>query len=257
MSQAKFLKHLCDFNQHFKPTARRPVSLCYATQVSNNLAIDHQQKPSHRSEQNQQTLQEYRQKIQRVYDQTVKRYNQSRDELRTQRYLTRFMQYLPKQAHVLDLGCGAGIPIDDVLIKRGYLVTGLDFSAQQLVLARHNCPRAAYQQLDLAELTNDQFSADGIVCLYTIFHLPRVQHAQWLKTISTYLPKNAPLLISMGDQPFEGWHEFHDQEIWSSHFGPTENRTMLKDAGFTIELDEIDRSGRENHHLLIALKATD
>lgn len=225
--------------------------------MSNNLAIDHQLKPSLRSEQDQPTLQAYRKTIQRVYDQTVKRYNQSRAELRTQRFVTRYMQYLPKQAHVLDLGCGAGVPVDDVLIKRGFLVTGLDFSAQQLALARRNCPRADYQQLDLAELTDHQFSVDGIICLYTIFHLPRLQHAQWLKTIGTYLPKNAPLLISMGDQPFEGWHEFHGEEIWSSHFGPTENRAMLQAAGFSIELDEIDRSGRENHHILIALKATD
>ncbi len=231
-------------------------SLCYATQVSNNLAIDHRPKPTLRSEQDLQVLQKYRQQNQRVYDSTVKSYNQSRNELRSQRYLTRFMHFLPKQAHVIDLGCGAGVPVDDVLIKRGHLVTGIDFSAQQLALARRNCPRADYQQLDLAELTDHQFSADGMVCLYTIFHLPRIHHAQWLKTIGTYLPKDAPLLISMGDQPFEGWHEFHGQEIWSSHYGPTENRAMLAAAGFSIELDEIDRSGRENHHLLIALKNT-
>lgn len=222
--------------------------------MSNNLAIDHKPKSILHSEQDEQVLNQYRRTIQQVYDQTVKSYNQSRDELRTQRYLTRFIQYLPKQAHVLDLGCGAGIPIDDVLLKRGFLVTGLDFSSQQLNLARRNCPRAEYIQQDLDTLKPHQFATDGIVCLYTIFHLPRIHHAEWLRTISTFLPPNAPLLISMGDQAFEGWHTFHGQEVWSSHFGPTENRTMLRSAGFTIELDEIDRSGRENHHLIIAVK---
>jgi trans-aconitate methyltransferase len=195
-----------------------------------------------------------RQQIQKVYNKTVVPYNADRPRLRTHRYLRAFADLLPKHAFVLDLGCGSGDPVDIFLCKHGCAVTGIDFSGQQLQLARNACPNGQFLQRDLSTLQPNEFAVDGVVCLFTLFHLPRTEHAQWLKTIATYLPVGGPLLISMGDQDFEGWHPFHGEQVWSSHYGPKENRAMIEAAGFEIELDELLRSGDETHQMILAKK---
>ncbi|HVD44568.1 MAG TPA: class I SAM-dependent methyltransferase, partial [Rubrobacter sp.] len=51
---------------------------------------------------------------------------------------------LPSEAAVLDLGCGAGVPVTRWLADRGFVVTGVDVSARQLELARTNVPEGTY-----------------------------------------------------------------------------------------------------------------
>jgi SAM-dependent methyltransferase len=54
-------------------------------------------------------------------------------------------------ADVLDLGCGAGVPVARRLPTR-YRVTGVDISARQIELARENVPEATFVQGDALEL---------------------------------------------------------------------------------------------------------
>lgn len=192
--------------------------------------------------------------IQKVYNQVAHLYNQDRKNLGNSKYLNKFLQLLPAKAHVLDLGCGNGLPIAEKLLKKGHLVTGLDFSEQQIFLAKKNCPRGEFLVADIANLQIDDYKVDAIVCYYTLFHLPRKDHGQFLKTFNSFLPLNGLLLITMGEKDFEGWHDFYGQKMWSSHYGPEQNRQLLKEAGFEILIDEIDFSNREQHQVIIARK---
>jgi 2-polyprenyl-3-methyl-5-hydroxy-6-metoxy-1,4-benzoquinol methylase len=49
---------------------------------------------------------------------------------------------------VLDLGCGAGVPVAREMIARGFKVTGVDISAQQIEQARRNVPEAQFIEGD-------------------------------------------------------------------------------------------------------------
>src|SRR5688572_23516258 len=49
------------------------------------------------------------------------------------------IESLPDDATVLDAGCGAGIPIAEILSLR-FKVTGVDFSEAQIELAKKNVP---------------------------------------------------------------------------------------------------------------------
>src|ERR687896_456143 len=59
---------------------------------------------------------------------------------------------LPSGAAVLDLGCGAGVPVTRWLADRGFAVTGVDVSARQLELARTNVPEGAFLKADMSEV---------------------------------------------------------------------------------------------------------
>ena len=188
------------------------------------------------------------------YDRMANKYLSERDKLKTAKYLQQLMKYLPKNANVLDLGCGAGVPVDDILIKAGHEVLGLDISKEQIKLARKNCPRGDYAVADIAELKENEYQMDGIVCFYTLFHLPRTQHKNLLTIMRSFLRKNGMLLVTMGDREFEGKHVMHGEEMWSSQFGTTKNAQLVTGAGFEILLNEIDNSGGERHQIILARK---
>lgn len=192
--------------------------------------------------------------IGQVYNQVAHLYNAQRQQLRSGKYLHQLLQLLKPQSHILDLGCGAGVPVDDILIKKGHLITGIDISHQQIALARKNCPRGNYLVQDIEQLQMGEHSVEAVIAFYTIFHLPKEKHLPLLKTINSFLPKGGLMLITMGDRDFEAWHDFYGQQVWSSHYAPAKNSALVRQAGFEILLDEIDSSGREKHQVILGRK---
>jgi 2-polyprenyl-3-methyl-5-hydroxy-6-metoxy-1,4-benzoquinol methylase len=62
-----------------------------------------------------------------------------------------FAQHLQSNAKVLDAGCGAGIPIAEILSEK-FDVTGVDFSEKQIELAKKNVPNATFICQDMTKL---------------------------------------------------------------------------------------------------------
>lgn len=188
------------------------------------------------------------------YDKIARAYLDNRDRLRSGKYIHDFLKLLPKNSTVLDLGCGAGVPVDDILIKAGHKVIGIDISKSQIELARKKCPKGQYIIQDITKLKVNEYEVDGIVSFYTIFHLPRVSHQGFFTKLASYLPKGGILLVTMGDREFEGEHMLHGTKMWSSQYGTKVNRSLIEKAGFKIILDELDNSGGERHQVILGEK---
>ncbi|MBP9669791.1 class I SAM-dependent methyltransferase [Candidatus Woesebacteria bacterium] len=188
------------------------------------------------------------------YDKIAKTYLASRDRLKSGKHVSQLLKRLPKQSTILDLGCGAGVPVDDILLKAGHEVIGIDISSEQIKLARKSCPRGQFLVGDVSELSMDEYDVQAVISFYTIFHTPREEHSKLLKTFASYLKKGGLLLITMGDREFEGGHELHGEKMWSSQFGTAKNRSLVESAGFKIITDELDNSGGERHQVIFAEK---
>ncbi len=79
-------------------------------------------------------------------------------------------QELPPEATVLDLGCGTGVPISQVLIERGFQVYGVDASPTMVASFRARFPDvrvecAAVEESDFFERTFDGVVAWGLFFL--------------------------------------------------------------------------------------------
>jgi cyclopropane fatty-acyl-phospholipid synthase-like methyltransferase len=160
---------------------------------------------------------------------------------------------LPPKAQVLDLGCGSGLPVAGFLAKRGFEVLGLDISPRQVGLARRKVPAARFEVADMQGLTAGEYHVDGVVALYSIFHIDRREHGRLLSTLRSFLPAHGALLITMGASDWEGTDaDFLGAEMSWSHYGPSRNRELVEAAGFTVRADEIDRSGGEEHQVILA-----
>src|SRR5713226_920999 len=91
-----------------------------------------------------------RQIVEAGYDRIAEQYLAGKDphDPVTLAGLERLAQTLPPGVAVLDLGCGAGVPVTRWLAQR-FAVTGVDLSARQLALARQHVPNATFIQAEM------------------------------------------------------------------------------------------------------------
>ena len=193
--------------------------------------------------------------VKRGYNQIAKTYSQHRVSLHAEKYLYQLLKMLKKQATILDLGCGNGLPVDSILIKNDFLLFGIDISPVQIAMAQKNLPQGSFVVKNMLDLKDGEYQVDAVVSFYALFHIPKVRHLEMLKKINSFLPNKGWLLITMGDRDFEGEHQLLGTKMWSSQFGVEKNRQLIKQAGFEIILDKIDHSGKERHQIIIAQKS--
>ena len=180
---------------------------------------------------------DYRKLVERGYDAVSATFNESRSH-ETPDALAPLLAALPKRSRVLDLGCGAGVPITRALNER-FDVTGVDISAAQLALGRRQVPGATFVHADMASVDFDDASLDAVVSFYAIFHLPREEHARLFAKIHRWLRPGGYLLASLAITDEAAYtEEFFGAEMYWSNFGIDAYRSMLADTGFTILGDE-------------------
>lgn len=188
------------------------------------------------------------------YDQIAGVYLANRDRLKSGKYVRQLLKYLPKNSTILDLGCGAGVGVDDILLKAGHHVIGIDISSEQIKLARKMCPRGEFRVGDIQDLQVGEYQVNAVVSFYTIFHVPREKQGELLKKAASFLPMGGMLLITMGDREFEGEHILYGESMWSSQWGTAKNKELVEQAGFLILQDKIETSGGERHQVILAEK---
>ena len=60
------------------------------------------------------------------YDQIAETYHSQRDLSDNIDLLAAFVDLISPQGRILDVGCGAGMPVTSVLVESGFNVTGID-----------------------------------------------------------------------------------------------------------------------------------
>jgi SAM-dependent methyltransferase len=175
--------------------------------------------------------------------------------------LASLLEQLEPGALVLDGGCGAGVPVARTLLAAGLRIVGMDFSINQLALARQHVPDATPVQGDLTRLPFPIASFDGVVSYYAIIHVPRVDHPTVFAEVRRVLRPGGCALLCVGaaDLP-----EDHDPESWLgapmywSHFDGATNLELIRAAGLDIvDHREIpDPMGHSGHLFVLARRPT-
>ena len=188
------------------------------------------------------------------YDQIAERYLADRDRWKSEPYLDWLLGLLRPNSQVLDVGCGAAVPVGSYLADHGHEVIGVDVSPRQIELARRNLPNARFEDRDMRSLTAGEYTVDAVVSFFAVFHTPRESHGSLFETLATFLPPDGPLLVTMGSKAWEGEEDFHGHPMWWSHYGMEENLSLVESAGFEIIRNEIDETGGERHLVVLARK---
>ena len=145
------------------------------------------------------------------------------------------IERLPADAHVLDLGCGAGVPVAQTLAQYAH-VTGVDLSPEQIRLARENVPQGRFIEADLMTVDLPAAAFDAAVAYYSLFHLPREEHAAFFRRLHRWLMPGGHALLTVTGQAEAAYTEddFFGVTMYWSNWGLDDYRTMLAEAGFTV-----------------------
>ncbi len=178
------------------------------------------------------------------YDQIAEAYLAARDAASPDGPLAQLIAALPPGAPVLDLGCGAGVPVAQQLAAR-FAVTGVDISARQLALARAHVPTGRFLQADMTTVEFPAASFAAVVACYSIIHVPREEQGALVARICSWLSPGGLFLATWAVEAWEGEEEFHGGRMWWSHYDPDTSLDLLRAAGFEIAATHLDEGEDE------------
>ena len=174
-----------------------------------------------------------------------------------ERYASKVLENLlpsstPTKPYILELGCGPGVPITRMLLARGAQVLANDISTKQISIAKTKCllpntptttatnNNIEFIASDMTTLSVPPSTLDGVVCFFTLFHLPRAEQRAMLSKILAWLKPGGLLVINFATVDEEEiYGEMMGHGIFWSSFPVEGNRAMVEGVGFEVEVEEV------------------
>ncbi|MCG3225373.1 MAG: class I SAM-dependent methyltransferase [Candidatus Heimdallarchaeota archaeon] len=190
--------------------------------------------------------------VEEGYNKIALNYHSERNKFESIIELRQFTELLTSGAKILDVGCGAGVPVTKYLVDEGFSVIGIDISEEMLSLAKKHVPKGEFLKADMSEMDFLDDSFDGIVSFYAIIHLPREKHAFLFKKFRRILKPRGIMLIGLGSSESEDTGEYFGTKMFWSHYSAEQSLELVKDAGFEIIFEEVLERGGERHYWILA-----
>lgn len=191
-----------------------------------------------------------------VYEANARRWDTERSRsLFEKPWLDRLLAHIPHGAAVLDLGCGTGEPIARYLIESGCAVTGIDFSAEMLSLARSRFPGGCWIEADMRELDlAERFS--GIIAWDSFFHLTRDEQREIIPRLARHILPGGAMLLTVGPDDGEVLGQVGDHPVYHASLSPTEYADRLASAGLSVVSFVPNDPDCGGHSVLFAVAAS-
>lgn len=168
------------------------------------------------------------------YDRLAEEYDAARSA--DPDFLDELRDRLPADGRVLDAGCGAGRPVAETLAADHHLV-GLDFSREQIRMARGRVPAGRFVQGDMTHLPLAAESFDGVAAYHSVIHVPVEEHPDVVREFFRVLRSGGHLLLTVGANEWEGtnddWLGTGVEMRWTIP-APEESERLLESAGFEV-----------------------
>lgn len=178
----------------------------------------------------------YKNLVKAGYNRIADRYLEERTrDSQDIRLLDDLIARLPENAIVLDAGCGAGVPVAQILSEH-FKVTGVDFSEAQIELAKKHVPNAEFLCEDMTKLIFPDHTFDGITSYYAIIHIPREEHQRLLANFHKMLKPGGFALLCLGAENLTDDidENYLGARMYWSHYNIEIYLKMLNDCGFSI-----------------------
>lgn len=222
-----------------------------------------------------ETPENVKDRVKASYDAMAVQYNtwtQSHSPLRL-KYMDKLFKLQPSlldsagKPRVLELGCGAGLPVLLTLLEKndGMSVVGNDISTSQIELARKNLAgyedRVELQEGDMTKLEYAPGSISAAIALYSIVHLPLDEQRLMMRNLYGWLEDGGHLLVNFGKSTSEGsvqerWLDAEKGWMYWSGLGPERTARMLEDSGFVIGEQTLEEGEDESFVWFLARKET-
>jgi trans-aconitate methyltransferase len=159
---------------------------------------------------------------------------------------------LQPSAHVLDLGCGAGVPTSRHLVAAGFTVTGVDISEVQIERARDLVPEATFTVADMATWDPQDGEFAAIVSLYALIHVPLDDQRALIARLARWLEPGGLVLAIVGHERWTGVADYFGVPMFWDHADEATYRSWFEAAGFVVQWTRFVAEGATGHTLLLA-----
>jgi len=168
------------------------------------------------------------------------------------------IRLIPKNAKILDLGCGNGYPYDYYFSERGYDLLGIDFCKKHLELAKILNSKARYEYFDIEKFEfNTKF--DFVIALFSLIHIPRKSHFEIYRKIYNSLSNQGIFLLTLRDEDsgeIKYKDDFCGKEMYWSYYDYDTELKALTSLGFKLVyvVNQKDFGVEESQNWLILQK---
>jgi len=154
-----------------------------------------------------------------------------------------FCSKLPKNASVLDFGCGPGLPFTRELVKRGFNVTAIDISDTMIKVAKKSVPEAEYIRVSMTDMDFEE-KFDGIFSGYSMLCLDPKNFEIAAKKAVKSLKRGGFFFLALNEPPSghkeeENYTEIMGQKMYSRPYAENEIRTVF--SKLNMKIIKIDR----------------
>lgn len=150
-------------------------------------------------------------------------------------FLEHLLLNLQAPARILDLGCGTGRPIAEFLLKKGFLVTGVDQAENLLALARQRFPESRWRQAEMEAFEADE-TYDTAIIWDSIFHVPKEHHESILAKVLHSLRPAGRLMLSVGGSDHPAFTDtMYEHTFFYDSLTPEKTISVLQELGAIIE----------------------
>jgi cyclopropane fatty-acyl-phospholipid synthase-like methyltransferase len=167
-------------------------------------------------------------------------------------WIDELVSHLEPGARVLDIGCGAGVPADQLMVVAGLDVTGVDISEVQIDRARSSVPRATFVCCDIVDFALEPEGFDAVVSLYALIHLPLDDQQDLLPRIFGALRPGGLFLAIVGHEQWTGVERYLGAPMFWDHADTDTSLTWLRREGFQLLWHRYVPEGDVGHTLVLA-----
>ncbi|WP_208402818.1 class I SAM-dependent DNA methyltransferase [Sphingomonas japonica] len=175
-----------------------------------------------------------------LYDRTAAAWDAARQRAGLEdAWLDQFRLGLPDGAEVLDIGCGSGVPIAEMLIERGVAMTGLDASPSLIAIAARRFAKAAWITGDMRGMALHR-TFDGLIAWHSLFHLPADDQRAMFPRFALHARAGTMLLFTSGLREGVTWGEWQGEPLYHASLDSAEYAGLLAASGFEIVAHQVD-----------------
>ncbi|OBT13431.1 SAM-dependent methyltransferase [Vibrio sp. UCD-FRSSP16_10] len=187
----------------------------------------------------------------RYYNQNAQQFFNSTVEVEMQSLYQRFLPLLPKQAHILDAGCGSGRD-SKAFLEQGFVVDAFDASTELVTLASQLTGLAVTQSTFL-DFTAKQNHYDGIWACASLLHVAEDELQTTFVHLSQFLKSSGHFYCSfkLGDLERERNGRFF-RDLTLCKLQDTIAATQVLEIQSWWETEDL-RPGREHEKWLNAI----
>jgi SAM-dependent methyltransferase len=146
-------------------------------------------------------------------------------------WFDRFLAVLPRDAAVLDLGCGSGVPVARYLIECRCRVTGVDAASAMIAMCADQFPEEEWHVADMRTLALSR-TFDGIIAWDSFFHLSQA------------------IIPSAGEE----MSTYQGEPLYHASLDSAEYRHLLGDNGFDVVAHVVEDPECGLHTIWLAKK---